>query len=138
LIERKINTPQEEIMKLFYGKFILLLLIIVAGFAYGQNSDYNLPPGYTLMPGKAVIDLSFKLDGKKLEKEISPNELKFLKEIDDSELHLTSPQYQQYIQEGKAFINSMSAKVKSIYSTDELWYIYAFDQELKEKLAKIH
>jgi len=124
-------------MKLFYGKVVLPLLILVAGFAYGQNTDYNLPPGYSLVPGKAIMDLSFKLDGEKLEKPISPNELKFLKEIDDSELHLTSPEYQQYIQDGKAFINALSAKVKSIYMVDELWYIYAFDQELKKQLAEI-
>lgn len=125
-------------MKLFYGKVTLsLLILLVTVFANGQNTDYNLPPGYRLIPGKTIMDLSFRLDREKLEKEISPNELKFLKEIDDSELHLTSPEYQQYIQDGRAFINSLSDKIKSIYTVDELWYIYAFDQKLKEKIVRI-
>ena len=125
-------------MKLFYKTAIIFVFSLIAQFSSAQNADYNLPPGYGLIPNKAIFDLSYKLDGKVLDKEIPQTELEFLKEIDDSELHLTSPEYQQYIQEGKTFINSLSEKVKSMYTNNELWYIYAFDQKLKNRLVNIH
>jgi hypothetical protein len=125
-------------MKLTYKKAIIPLFLIIASLSFGQNSNYNLPPGYRFHPERAhILDLSFKLDGKTLAKPIGQKQLEFLKNLDDSQLHLASAEYQNYIQQGKAFIQSLSPKVKSIYTEKELWYIYAFDRKLKKRLVKI-
>lgn len=120
--------------------FCLFLLMGTASFAYSQNkneeSNYNLPPGYKLNPKKQIYDLSDKLYGFS-ELDISKSELEVLQQISDEELKDTSPEYQNYIQTGRAFLNSLSNKVKSIYTEEELWYIYVFDQSLKEKLTQI-
>lgn len=121
--------------------FSLLLFFSIGNLGYAQTnetkqSDYNLPPGYRLDPNRNVIDLSFKLEGKTLEKDVT-QEIKFLKQVTDDELNLTSSEYQNYIREGREFIDSLSQKIKSIYNEEELWYIYAFDQKLKNQLSLI-
>ena len=125
-------------MKLTYKKAIIPLFLIVASLSFGQNSNYNLPPGYRFHPEKAhILDLSFKLDGKTLAKPIDQNQLEFLKNISEEELKSAPVEYQNYIKEGRRFINSLSKKVRNIYTEKELWYIYAFDQKLKNKLINI-
>lgn len=126
---------------LFSRLFCMLFLVGIANLNYAQtnnrNGNYNLPPGYYLNPNQQIFDLSFKLDGLVLEKEIPASQLQVLKEISDEQLSETSLEYQQYVQAGRDFINSLSDNVKSIYREVELWYIYVFDGELKNKLIQI-
>ena len=117
--------------------FILPVFLAISAFGYGQSTNYNLPPGFYLKPNYHVIDFSFKLDGIQLEKEYSEDKIRVLKDISDVELRETSIEYQQYVAEGKAFIESLSAYVKSIYSETEVWYIYAFDSALKSRIQTL-
>ncbi|BCY29465.1 hypothetical protein [Flavobacterium okayamense] len=124
-------------------KALLLILFVFAINIYSQtnNKNYNLPPGYKLHPKKSIIDLSFKLDDTKFtNQDYSNKDLKFLKDIPENEISTlknSNPEYFKYLENGNLFINSLSDKVKKIYSKEELWYIFAFDQTLKEKLTTI-
>lgn len=124
-------------------RLLLLVLIIFSSITYSQESDsrFNLPPGYLLHPKKKVIDLSYKLDlNQYVNHNHSESELKFLKNISETDLILmktSNPEYYNYIQNGTNYISSLSNKVKEIYTKDELWYIYAFDQKLKKRLTTL-
>ncbi|KGO90065.1 hypothetical protein [Flavobacterium suncheonense] len=128
--------------------FLLALLFtsfssVVFAQTQDLNSDsgkFNLPPGYRMPLKMKVYDLSHKLTGKLSEEKYTSEDLKFLKRISDEELEKykdQAPDYYNYYKKGTDFINSLSSKVKSIYSKEELWYIYAFDQKLKNKLTTI-
>lgn len=121
--------------------FCILFIAGIANFSYSQTKsegeNYNLPPGYYLTPGKQVFDLSYKLEGKVLDKDIPDSELQVLKEISEEELLNMPAEYQQYVHSGKDFIDSLSAHVKSLYTEKELWYIFAFDRNLKNQLSLI-
>jgi hypothetical protein len=118
-------------------KFILPIFLAISTMGYAQQSDFNLPPGFYLKPNYQVIDLSYKLDGVRLDKEYSMEKLSVLKNITDAELNQTSAEYQHYVTQGRAFINSLSSYIKSLYSETELWYIYAFDSGLKSRIQTL-
>jgi len=103
-----------------------------------QPTNYNLPPGYTLSESKKIIDLSYKLKGNQSSQTYKDAALKFfLKDLSREELSQEPVEYQKYVKKGEAYILSLSDVVKSIYSDAELWHIYAFDQELMEKLKTV-
>ncbi|MFA7687979.1 MAG: hypothetical protein WCY25_08945 [Moheibacter sp.] len=121
--------------------FCLMLLAGLAGsgWSYAQSQDesqFNLPPGYYLNPSQPIFDLSWKLDGSSMDKEIPAAQLQVLKALSEEELANTSAEYQAYVREGKDFINALSANIKSLYSEQELWYIFAFDSELRNQLLQ--
>ena len=117
---------------------ILLPLFLVAySLVFSQSSEYNLPPGYKLNPNHKTFDLSYKLNGADYERDLPEGKLRILKDIPDSRLNETSSEYQQYVKEGKKFINSLSKKIRGLYTEEELWYIYAFDSKLKNQIKNI-
>lgn len=119
-------------------KFLLIpLFLVFTTFILAQESGYNLPPGYSLMPDQTVFNLSKKLDDS-LAKDIPVERLKVLKDITESQLKETSVEYQEYVKKGQLYIDSLSKKVRNLFNDTELWYIYAFDQDLKEKLLNIN
>jgi hypothetical protein len=108
----------------------------------GSNrlEEFNLPPGAVLHKKTKIYDLSYKLKGGTSDKHYVQSDLKILKNISEEELIATkdkNPKYYQYYITGRDFINSLSQKVKSLYTNDELWYIYVFDQKLKQQLTTI-
>lgn len=117
---------------LFLPAFLLLSVIM-----FGQETNYNLPPGFYHNESIPVLDLSYKLEGFNTEKDLPDDYLRILKEIPDSRLGETSPEYQKYVKQGKKYINSLSGTVRNIYTDTELWYIYAYDPVLKNKLKKV-
>lgn len=119
-------------------KLLLPIVLVIFTMGHAQETNYNLPPGFQLKPNYQVIDLSFKLEGKDIGKDYLPQHLQVLKDIPDSQLHETSPEYQEYVATGRAVLNSLPEKAKSIYREFELWYIYAFDTELLEKLKSLN
>lgn len=116
---------------------ILPLFLAISAFGYGQNANYNLPPGFYLKPNHHVIDFSYKLQGIQLEKEHSIDKIRVLKDLTEEELLSTSREYQQYVQAGRDFIAGLSENVKSIFTEAELWYIYAFDESLKIRIQTL-
>ena len=68
------------------------------------------------------------------------SDLNVIKEFSKEEfenLKNTDVEYYNYYTKGLSFFKGLSDKVKKIYSEKELWYIYVFDQKLKDKLALI-
>lgn len=122
---------------MLYRRVILPLFFILSITAFGQESHYNLPPGFFHNPKMTVVDLSYKLENRDIGKEYTEDYLRILKDIPDTELGSTSPEYQKYVKEGKKYINSLSSAVRNKFTETELWYIYAYDPVLKKKLKKV-
>ena len=105
------------------------------------QKEYNLPPGVVF--GKKFNkehDLSFKIDNSKkavhyedsdlrIAKQITKENLESFKEIDVANYNYYSTAF--------IYFDSLSEKVRNIYTKNELWYIYVFDQELKTKIQTI-
>lgn len=139
-------------MKTIFSKalFTLLSMLLCANL-YSQNienraikenpSEYNLPPGVVF--GKKFnkeYDLSFKIDNNakvvyyedselRIAKQITKENIESLKDIDVENYNYYSTAFK--------YFDSLSEKVKKIYTKNELWYIYVFDQRLKNKLQTI-
>jgi hypothetical protein len=112
--------------------------------SFGQTNqknikNYNLPPGVVLhMKGIEEKDFSFKLNTLDFEK----NELadSFLRKFSPEEINQMETEKGEdyyYYKTANEYFLSLSNKVRKIYSYDELWYIYMFDQNLKNKLTTI-
>jgi hypothetical protein len=132
------------------ASFILLSMLFCTSL-YSQNienkviketqKEYNLPPGVVF--GKKFNkehDLSFKIDNSKkavhyedsdlrIAKQITKENLESFKEIDVANYNYYSTAF--------IYFDSLSEKVRNIYTKNELWYIYVFDQELKTKIQTI-
>lgn len=112
-----------------------LCLLSVAAAA--QEKKLNMPPGKNMHAHQQFYDLSYKLKNIKPEKEIPQKDLQILKEIPESRLGETSAAYQAYVAQGNAFIQSLSPRVRNIFTETELWYIYATDPELTNEISAI-
>lgn len=102
-------------------------------FTY-QGKEINLPPDAVFRPKFfKFIDHSEKLSivtNQSLNKDFMSN---FSKE----DIHNFKTKYQNeyaYYQEALAYFDKLSDRVKKALTTKELWYIYMYDQELKNKL----
>ncbi len=123
----------------------LLLLIALLSFNFimaqaPSISEYNLPPGCVLKQKVKIFDLSYKLENKPSIYSYSQSDLAVIKDIPSSEIENYKNidlNYYNYYKEGLSFFDSLSSKVKDIYTITELWYIYVFDQDLKNKLITI-
>lgn len=134
-------------MKHLYFLFALVLIFFSDVALAQSNSEkenqekFNLPPGTRLHPKAKIYDLSFKLNRSTTENvSYAQSDLKFLKELSEIEIEnqkIENPEYYAYYKAGKDYINALSEKIKHIYTETELWYIYAFDQKLKNKLITI-
>ena len=70
----------------------------------------------------------------------SDSDLLVVKNIPSNQLEEfknTDPEYYNYYIKGLSFFDSLSNKVKQTYNSTELWYIYVFDQDLKNRLLTI-
>ncbi len=136
-------------MKIIFS-ITFLLLFLVPVKLLGQKttesktaleSNYNIPPG--LVFGKKFItslDLSYKLTGGVAKMSYDDSELKFGKVFLNNDLESIKeidPVNYNYYTTANAYFNSLSEKAKHIYTKNELWYIYVFDQKLKTKLLTI-
>lgn len=134
-------------MKYVYSVLILFFLFFNTE-VFSQNAkqssneaNLNLPPGSRLHPKAKIYDLSFKLNKNGFENvSYLQSDLKFLKDLSDVEIEnqkTENPEYYAYYMAGKKYINELSSKVRNIYTVTELWYIYAYDQKLKNTLTTI-
>jgi len=139
-------------MKIIFSKALFTLLSILFYLdLYSQNieskavekilSEYNLPPGVVF--GKKFNkehDLSFKIYNNKEVAYYEDFELRIAKEITRDNLELfkdADVENYNYYSIAFDYFDSLSEKIKNIYTKNELWYIYVFDQELKNKLQTI-
>ncbi len=127
-----------------------MLCVLFCDHSYGQNTErtindsssgYNIPPGVVFSKKFiTTLDLSYKLEGVsnlqsyhdndlKIGKNLSNDQLESLKEID--------PQNYKYYTTANNYFESLSKKIKEMYTKNELMYIYVFDQNLKNKLLTV-
>lgn len=121
-----------------YCLLICLFSITVFGQSNSNIEQFNLPPK-TVFQEKSFqkIDYSEKLFSNAFNKDKASNFLKkFTKEEWEYLEKLKDEEYYYYYHANQYF-NSLSDKVKFIYTVDELWYIYMFDKKLTEKLLSI-
>ena len=136
--------------KLLITSVFTILCGLFCCCSYGQNiekdlnnssNNFNLPPGVVFSKKfVTTLDLSYKLNGQenrqtyndadlKVGKNLSKEQLESLKEIDVVNY--------KYYTTANAYFDNLSNKIKAIYTINELWYIYVFDQNLKNKLLTI-
>lgn len=119
------------------------LFLFVSLFADAQDikkSEFNLPPGCVLKQKNEIYDLSYKLEGKSSTNKFTESDLQLLKDIPLSEIENykeIDPEYYNYYMKGMLFFEGLSLSVRQTYTLTELWYIYVFDQNLKNKLLTI-
>ncbi|MEZ5009879.1 MAG: hypothetical protein R2753_17145 [Chitinophagales bacterium] len=66
------------------------------------------------------------------------SDLFYLKPLSEAEFEqLEGSPYYNYVMEARNYIKSLSPKIRELYSEAELWYIYAYDKKLSERIAKI-
>ncbi len=120
--------------------FIAFLCLNFVKAQESKTSNYNLPPGCVLKQKVKFYDLSYKLDRKVSSHNFSDSDLLVVKDIPSNQLDEfknTDPEYYNYYIKGLSFFESLSNKVKQTYNNTELWYIYVFDQDLKNRLLTI-
>jgi hypothetical protein len=122
--------------------FSFVLILLASMLCQAQNStahDFNLPPGVVLQKkGVEVKDLSYKLttDGYQ-NNQLAQNFLKKFSEQELNQMEKNKGEDYLYYKIANEYFLSLSDKVRKIYTYDELWYIYMFDKQLKEKLTTI-
>ncbi len=127
-----------------------ILGVMFCGHSYGQNterasnnssSNYNLPPGVVFSKKFiTTLDLSYKLNGISNSQSYNDNDLRVGKNLSNDQLEslkeIDQVNYKYYTTANNYF-ESLSKKIKEMYTKNELWYIYVFDQNLKNKLLTI-
>ena len=114
---------------------------------YGQTTESNSTNNYNIPPGVVfakkfitTLDLSYKLNGSPKEQDYKDSELRVGKNLSVDQLEslkdVDSVNYQYYTT-ANSYFNKLSQKIKDLYTVNELWYIYVFDQNLKNKLLTI-
>lgn len=118
--------------------------MLFCGISFGQTNqknikNYNLPPGVVLhMKGIEEKDLSFKLNTVGYEKnDLADNFLRKFSSEEINQMETEKSKDYYYYKTANEYFLSLSEKIRKIYSYDELWYIYMFDQNLKNKLTSI-
>jgi hypothetical protein len=127
-------------------KQFLLIFLMASGFAcFSQNTvddlkKINLPPGTILSPKFEFIDYSYKLNYISSNTSGNGGNKNFLQEfseVDLTEIKDNTPEKYQYYLKAQDFYNDLANNVKSLYTIEELWYIYMYDVELTNKLRAI-
>jgi len=102
-------------------------------FTY-EGKEINLPPDAVFSPNSFKFqDYSSKLGtvtNQSLKKD-------FMSDFSKEDIHNFKTKYQKefsYYQEALAYFAKLSDRVNRALSTKELWYIYIYDQELKNNL----
>jgi hypothetical protein len=119
---------------------ILFGFLMLSAAVFGQDKKYNLPPNQILNPkAKVDKDYSFKLSELST---FEPNGFidgDFLYEVSNEMENFKKNDLKtyDYYTNANNFYKSLSPKVKAVYSVDELWDIYIFDEKLTNKLKEI-
>lgn len=136
--------------KLLIVTVFTMLCFLFCGYSYGQNTErpsnnsssgYNLPPNVVFSKKFiTTLDLSYKLNGSPNKQEYSDSEIRVGKILSKDQLEslkeIDMINYKYYTT-ANTFFDSLSKKIKDMYTINELWYIYVFDQNLKNKLLTI-
>ena len=128
------NNSQLLIYSLIFVFFTSLSFAQQKGKFTYQGKEINLPPGAIFRPGLfKYIDHSEKLSA------VGNHATKkdFMAKFSEVDMYNFKTKYQEdyaYYQEALAYFEKLSDRVNKAYTVKELWYIYIYDQELKNKL----
>lgn len=136
--------------KLLIVVFYTVLYCVNCNISYGQNvttgnissnPNFNLPPGVALpMKFNVALDFSFKINGLNSTQFYKDSELRVGKILTLEQLNSIKekdPINYNYYSNANVYFTQLSEKVNQLYTKNELWYIYVFDQKLKNKLLTI-
>lgn len=129
--------------KLYCKKTINFSLLLVFVLLY-STKNFSQIPGHTNLPptGKKsegkykYINYEYKLTENNNEP-IDKNWINKFSEAEFSKLKNSNKKLYDYYTTANKYFESLSNRVKSTYTLKELWYIYMFDQGLKNKLSTI-
>jgi hypothetical protein len=105
-----------------------------------KNKDWNLPPGFVLnAKTNTQIDYSFKIYEPIINEEDSAgrNFLRDFSEEDIADMKKNWAEAYRYYMAAEQFYKNLSTSIKSRFTIEELWYIYMFDQKLKNQLLTV-
>jgi hypothetical protein len=122
--------------KLTFLGFLLLSISL-----HAQQQEVNLPPG-SVVKSKYTIyrDLSYKLNQEPNYSQVESVNTELFKDLTESnllEMKTNDPESFEYYNEAANYFKSLSTKVKALFTSEELWYVYQFDQNLKETLKNL-
>ncbi|MCE3279506.1 MAG: Protein of unknown function precursor [Bacteroidetes bacterium] len=118
----------------------LMLTFSCSTSVFSQEKTVNLPPGAVInIKSYVSIDYSYKLVEIPSSEPLNYIQGDFLKEIskDLADMKVNAPESYKYYTIAQAYYNGLSNKVKTTFTIDELWYIYYYDQKLKNQLQDI-
>ncbi len=120
---------------------VAILILSSNLMAQENKKKQNLPiTEMSQIEKGANIDYSKKLIDLNSVTPINANEVNFLKEYTEADLQeiktIDINKY-DFIQNADSYFHSLSPKVIGLYSIEELWNIYVYDQKLKKQLAEI-
>jgi hypothetical protein len=136
----KIQTLGVELIPRLMAFLLSCFFISLSPQLFGQES-YNLPPNFVIYEKTFTYkDYSYKLNNQPDFSTVSITDEKFMKDLTPEnfkDMERNDPDSFVYYTEALDFYKSLSDTVKAIYTGDELWYIYMFDQNLKSKLTTL-
>jgi len=132
------NRASKGIVQLCCAIFTLFVCATATAQQTGkfihEGKEFNLPPDAVFRPRNfKFIDYSEKLNtvtSQSLDKD-------FMSDFSKEDIHNFKTKYQDeyaYYQEAQAYFDKLSDRVNKALSTKELWYVYIYDQKLKNKL----
>ena len=119
---------------------LLFLFCLCASSAFSQlPGATNLPPtGKKSTVSKyKYIDYNYKLNQASGNEPIDKNWIRKFNTTELNQLKFSNRKLYDYYTTAEAYFQSLSNRVKSIYTLEELWYIYMYDQPLKNKLTTL-
>lgn len=131
----------------FLSFLLFGILVGLSGFCQSAKpspsyNQFNLPPGEVLNPKIITnIDYSYKLNQLAAFSAKNTRNFEFPAQYstaDIEEMKSLTPEKYQYFKRAVDYFNSLPERVKANFTDNELWYIYKFDQKLKNALAAIN
>lgn len=129
-------------IKSLYFSLVLLLLVSFSMNAqfHVKETLFRLPPNVVLKTKYPnIVDMAYKLQGSSVPEDIENIRNNYPQQYNLEALENYSKQLSlyNYLKEVKQYFNSLPQKVKQLYSTEELWYIYIYDLKLANHLLTL-
>jgi hypothetical protein len=130
------------IVKNIYMKkptFLTFIIVLISLQSYAQDiKDFNMPPNTSFAPKLfQKIDYSYKLNDASINEPIERNYLLKFSEIQLEEIKSKDLVTYNYYNTANNYFKSLSESVKRKFTVKELWYVYIYDQKLKNKLLTV-
>ena len=120
--------------------FAFLICFFISMQAFSQNR-HNIPPNFKISPKtNTEKNYSFKLHNQPDYGTVASTDAQFLKDltpVNMEDMKINAPESYKYYSEALVYYKQLSQRAKALFTGDEIWFIYMFDQNLKDKLKNI-